>query len=403
MSGPAAVASALATDPGTRDAITAACEKVIGRLGEGPVDLCLLVVSPHHAESADWALPIVQERLAPAALIGCSASGAIGAGREVERGPAVMLWAARLPAARGAIEPFHLDLERIEGGFAIRGLPAALATGEVEDRPPALLIADPHTFPVEEALALANQELPGLHVVGGLASGAADAGEQVLFCDGEIHRRGAVGVLFGAGVAMVTAVSQGCQPVGPDMVVTAGEGPVVAELAGTPALVKLREVLEGLSERDRELVRHGLMAGVVIDENRPDYGRGDYLMRGISMLDERAEAPPEALIIGADLRVGQTVRLQARDATSADADLRAALGEVVSGQQRAVGGLLFSCTGRGRSMFGSAHHDVRLAQEVLGTDAIGGFFAAGEIGPVGGRNFVHGFTATMAVFLDDPA
>lgn len=395
-----ATASAISTLAGTRDAVMAACEDVKAGLGDGPIDLCLFTLSVPHVQNADWALSLVQEYLAPGTLLGCSVSGVIAGGHEVEDGPAVGLWAARLPEARGRIHPFHLSVDDEDGRLAVDGLPDGLDLGVGASAPPVLLIADPYTFPTDPALALANRELGGLRIVGGLASGASGPGRQALFCDGEIHDRGAVGAVFEAGVDMVTAVSQGCAPVGPDMVVTAADGPLVIELAGVPAVAKLREVLDGLEPRERALVRSGLLLGVVIDENQPEYARGDYLMRPVSMVDPRTDAPDGALFVGASVRVGQTVRFQARDATSADEDLRAALAEVTADGRRPLGSLLFSCTGRGRGLFGSADHDVRRVDAGLGGPATsGGFFCAGEIGPVGGRNFLHGFTATMAVFL----
>jgi len=196
-------------------------------------------------------------------------------------------------------------------------------------------------------------------------------------------------------VPVRTVVSQGCAPIGREAVVTAAEDNVIFELAGEPALERLRVDVETLSPELQELALEGLMVGLVIDENKDEYGRGDYLIRGLVGADDDTGA----IAVGAEVRVGQTVRFHVRDARSADEDLLHALGTTLDGQ-RAAGALLFTCNGRGTGMFGEPHHDARAVTHSLGTSALAGFFCGGEIGPVGGRAFVHGFTATLAVFLD---
>jgi small ligand-binding sensory domain FIST len=155
-------------------------------------------------------------------------------------------------------------------------------------------------------------------------------------------------------------------------------------------------VIAGLSPRERDLAAQGLLAGIVIDENKPAYGRGDFLMRGIIGVDEESGA----LAVGEGVRVGQTIRFHARDAASADEDLRLALSKTKRSGNRPAGALLFTCNGRGTRMFESPDHDSKALVSALGSPAVSGFFCGGEIGPVGGRSFLHGFTATMAIFLD---
>jgi small ligand-binding sensory domain FIST len=194
-----------------------------------------------------------------------------------------------------------------------------------------------------------------------------------------------------------TVVSQGCRPVGPDMVITDADGPVVHELASRPALTRLQELVDGAEEQERELIAGGVLAGLVIDENRPDYRQGDYLVRGVRGTDGELGA----LLLGERVRVGQTMRFQVRDAETAGADLRAALR---AGEQRlgaAPGAaLLFSCNGRGARLFGPVDHDPSVVGEELGEFPTVGFFCNGEIGPVGGRNFLHGFTASLLLFKE---
>jgi small ligand-binding sensory domain FIST len=199
------------------------------------------------------------------------------------------------------------------------------------------------------------------------------------------------------GVPVRTVVSQGCEPVGRDSVITNAEENVVFELAGEPALERLKgDVATFTPEQERSAARGGVLAGLVIDENRAEYRRGDYLMRGLIGVDEESGA----LAVGDAVRIGQTLRFHVRDAASADEDLRENLAAALDHEQ-AAGALLFTCNGRGTNLFSDPDHDARAVAGVLGDDGVAGFFCAGEIGPVGGKPFLHGFTATLAVFLQD--
>jgi small ligand-binding sensory domain FIST len=203
-----------------------------------------------------------------------------------------------------------------------------------------------------------------------------------------------VGVAL-AGVDVRPAVSQGARPIGPEMVITACEDNEILELASKPALARLHDAIGELDPEERALAGRGLLLGIVIDENQPDYERGDFLIRGLLGVDEEEGS----VRVGERVRVGQTVRLQVRDGASADDDLREVLGrhaDALGGPP--AGALLFSCNGRGSNMFGQPDHDAAALEGAFGGVPAAGFFCAGEIGPVGPRSFVHGFTATMAVF-----
>jgi small ligand-binding sensory domain FIST len=230
-------------------------------------------------------------------------------------------------------------------------------------------------------------------VLGGLAS-ASFAGGAMLMRDGEVHTDGAVAVRL-RGVEVLPCVSQGASPVGPEMTITSADANVIGQLAGKPAMERLGEVIASLPESERELAASGVLVGLVIDENRPEYERGDFLVRPIIGADRESGA----IAIGEPVRVGQTVRLHVRDAASADEDLREALRVQAQalGADGAAGALLFTCNGRGSHMFEVPDHDAGALEDSLAAPTAG-FFCAGEIGPVGGRNFLHGFTATMAVF-----
>ncbi len=351
-----------------------------------PCDLCFVFAGAPHLGRGKWILSAVHDELEPDCLIGCGAGGVVGAGREIEEGPGAVVWAASLPEA--TLSTHELEVERVEDGAELHGLPDPDALGEA-----LVVLADPYTFPTEALLAHLNEVRPGMPVLGGLASAAA-AGSASLFRDGDVVDGGAVACSL-AGVEVLTCVSQGAAPVGPEMTVTAAEGNVIEELASQPAIERLREAIASLDPREQELASGGLLLGIVIDENQPEYERGDFLVRPIVGADPSAGT----IAAGERVRVGQTVRMHVRDGASADEDLRAALRSQVAalGASGAAGALLFTCNGRGSHMFQVPDHDATAIDDALGIPA-GGFFCAGEIGPVGGRNFLHGFTATMAVF-----
>jgi small ligand-binding sensory domain FIST len=351
-------------------------------------DLCVLFAGAPHLPLSKWILSAVHERLDPVHLIGCGAGGVVGAGREIEEGPGAVVWAASMPDA--AISTHHFRLERAGDEQALVGVPDEIPGDCL------ILLADPYTFSTEALLASLNESRPDLPVLGGLAS-AAVAGGGTLFRDGDVLAEGAVACSL-SGVPVLPCVSQGAAPVGPEMTITAAEGNVIEELASRPAIERLSEAIASLPAREQELARGGVMLGMVIEENKPEYRRGDFLIRPIIGADQEAGT----IAIGEPVRMGQTVRLHVRDAASADEDLREALAiqSEALASSGAAGALLFTCNGRGSHMFSLPDHDAAALDDALGVPA-GGFFCAGEIGPVGGRNFLHGFTATMAVFPVD--
>ena len=348
-------------------------------------DLCLIFLGAPHLTQAKMVLSAVHAALEPAHLIGCGAGGVVGPGREVESGPGAVVWAASLPGA--AIETHHLLLEPGDAEAELAGVPAARPGDAL------IVLADPNSFPADLLLAQLNDESPGVPVLGGLASASA-AGSAALFRDGEVLDEGAVACSV-AGVEVMPCVSQGASPVGPEMTITAADGNVIHELASAPAIERLREAIGALAPAEQAMAAGGLMLGLVIDENQPEYERGDFLVRPVIGADPESGS----VAIGERVRVGQTVRMHVRDGASADEDLREALGARVEaiGSGSAAGALLFTCNGRGAHMFDVPDHDANAIGDALGAP-VGGFFCAGEIGPVGGRNFLHGFTATMAIF-----
>jgi len=290
-----------------------------------------------------------------------------------------------------------MQFARTESGGVFHGWrfqPAAPGRAPVH-----LMICDPFTFPADLLLGHLNEAAAGVLVVGGNASGAAEPGQTVLFHDRSVRRDGAVGARLPGSVTVRTLVSQGCRPIGQSFVVTRAEDNVLLELAGRPPLERLRETVGALAPPDRELVTHGIHVGRVIDEYKPEHELGDFLIRGV------VGADPEtgAIAVGEHLEVGQTVQFHVRDAATADDELRSLLQREVHALPRPpAGALLFTCNGRGTRMFPTPDHDARMVSSFLGDVPMAGLFCAGELGPVGGRNFLHGFTASLAIFLDAP-
>jgi len=368
------------------EAFSEAAEAARRGLGGASCDLALVFAGAPHLGHAKWILSAVHEALAPAHVAGCGAGGVVGAGREIEEGPGAVVWALSAPGAR--ISTHHFQVARSERGFEVVGSADLAELGDA-----LVLLADPYTFATEALLRALADARPGLPVVGGLTS-AARAGSAVLLRDGDVLPGGAVACSI-SGAGLVPCVSQGAAPVGPEMTITGAEGNVITELASRPAVERIRDALAELGPREQELAAQGLMLGIVIHENQPEYERGDFLVRPIIGFDPAAGT----VAIGEPVRVGQTVRLHVRDGASADEDLRQALRAQAEalGPAGAAGALLFTCNGRGSHMFDMPDHDALAVEDALGAPAAG-FFCAGEMGPVGGRNFLHGFTATIGVF-----
>ena len=382
------VGAGLSASPRAAEAAGEAAREARAALGGAPVDLAFLFVSADHFAEADEALAAVERELDPGHVLGCVAEGVVGRDRELEDGPAAAVWAASFPEAE--IETFHSIAFGTDEGVAVNGIPS------LDDADLVTFLVDPFTFPAAGFLSKLNEEEDAVPLVGGLAAGGGEPDTQALFLDGEVLHEGAVGAVL-RGVRVRTVVSQGCAPVGRDSVITNAEDNVVFELAGEPALERLKGDLGTLTPaQERSAARGGVLAGLVIDENRSEYERGDYLMRGLIGVDEETGA----LAVGEPVRIGQTLRFHVRDAATADEDLRENLGGAV-GADRAAGALLFTCNARGTSLFPEPDHDARAVSQILREDAVAGFFCAGEIGPVGGKPFLHGFTATLAVFLEN--
>ncbi len=389
MSGSKAFVSALSTRTGWREALADASAKVKEGLG-GQCDLAVLFMTELYGDLDAALVPgAAKQALGCRHLIGCNSSGVIAGRQEVEMEPAVTLMGMRLPGVK--ITPFSLSPSRAAA------LTAADLLRDLDiyptDHPKFLQLADPMTSDIETVLQLFNDAYPGAPVVGGLASGLAIGRPNWMLLDDDLYQQGAAGLALTGEVEVDTVVAQGCRPIGAPLIVTKAEGHILYELGGQPPLEVLREVIRGLSEADQELARQSLFAGVVMNEYQAQFKRGDFLIRNLMGYD----AESGALMIGTNLRAGQTLQFQLRDARTSDEDLKAMLDHMRAGGDHSRGALLVSCCGRGRGLYGEPDHDASVIQARRGPMPLAGFFANGEIGPVGARNYIHGYTSSLAV------
>jgi small ligand-binding sensory domain FIST len=384
------IGTGLSTSPDPREGAEEAADAASRRLDGAACDVCVVFASGAHLVAPEATLEAIGDVLRPSQLVGCGAQGVLGDGREVERGTGVSVWAASLGA--GTVTAFHVAVEHA-AGTTLTGIP------DLEGADGAILLADPQSFPADAVLHALSPRLADVPLIGGLASARLGDGSPALFLDGELVASGAVGLRFD-GVDLRPCVSQGAAPLGPELTITGAEGNVILELAGRPAYEKLQEVADDLDDDEQLLLETsgGVLIGIVVDPNKPEYVHGDFLVRPLIGADPRTGA----VAVGALVRPGQVVRLHARDADSADQDLRAMLGARARELAGApAGALVFACNGRGRAMFGEPDHDATAVASVLAGAPSAGFFAGGEIGPVGREAFLHSFTATVALFGHD--
>jgi len=384
-------ASALSTQASVDAAFGEAGARVRASLqGERP-DLVVAFASNALAGDREGLGRRCRTELGAEVVLGCGACGVLGDDVEHESGPALSLWAACLPGT--AVRPFEVEVARDDELDAVfHGLP------EVQDpaRAGILVLPDPFAFPAVDWIAAIEDRLPGVPVVGGLAV-PDQGGERALLlkADGP-SKAGAVGVVIEGDVEIATAVSQGCRPVGRPWVVTACDENMVLKLSGRPALEVLMEMLANLPQAEREALQRGPFIGLAVDARKSVFDRGDFLARGLMGIDKQRGG---LAVADPSLRSGMSVQFLVRDPASASEDLEHAVSSC--GRARAgaeSGALVFTCNGRGRRMFGKPDHDAHHLRHALGEGTpVAGFFALGEIGPIGGRNFVHGFTASTAI------
>jgi len=356
--------------------------EVLDHLGERPDAALVFVTGPFAGAMEDIAAAI-QVMLDPGSLIGASAASVLAGDREVEGSAAVSLFAMRFgPQRRYTDEPLARTIRFDEGRDG--GLGTDLEGTLV-------VLADPFSFPVEGFVDDLARRAPGLTTVGGLASSASGPGGNRLVADRAVFDGGAVGLLLPPGVGVTPVVSQGCRPIGEPLVVTRSTGNLIEEIAGQAALDRLLAQAEAATPEDRSRMARSLHLGVAVDEHKVELDRGDFLIRTVL----GADRVRRAVAVSAEVEVGSTVQFHVRDAASADEDLRDLLAD--AGGSAA---LVFTCTGRGTTLFPYPHHDASVIYQHVDGGAVAGMFAAGEIGPIGHRPFVHAMTASAVLFDD---
>ncbi|MCY3749375.1 MAG: FIST C-terminal domain-containing protein [Chloroflexi bacterium] len=346
---------------------------------DGPFDLVVVFVRPQTDPRGDEVLSGLYEQLAPGRFIGCTAGGVVGAGREIEDDTATAVLAARLPGVR--VDPLpDLDDDAV--------------SLETDDLQACIVLVDPFSTATEALLHRLDQLAPGIPVIGGVASWASAPGRNRLAQDGAVANTGLVGVTLRGNVRVSTIVSQGCRPVGDWFTVTSSRSNLVQELDGKPPLEVLQQVFSEASPDDQKLMRSGILLGRGVAQQPDDLGHGSFIIRVVLGADRESGA----ISVADRVREGEFVQFHVRDAQSARDDLEMLLTPQVF-EETAAGALLFTCNGRGERFFGERDADVSIIGNALGEQVpVTGFFCGGEIGPIGSANFVHGYTASLAVF-----
>ena len=370
--------STVSDEPVLELAVRAGAAALRAQLADTQPDLLIVFASAHHAAQFDRIPTLIAAAFESALLVGCSAGGVIGGGHELEQRPGVSLTAAVLPGVE--VAPFH-----VEHGGQHAHLP---------QQSHFILLADPFSFDAEAFLRGLDRTHPSSRKIGGLASGGQQPGANALFLGRDVYRAGLVGVALGGNIEMDTIVAQGCRPIGQPMFITKCHDNLLWELDGVSAVTVLQDLYDQLDPGDQELARHSLFLGIVMSENQQQYRQGDFLIRNIVGMD----ATRGVLGVGALLRENSVVQFHLRDAKTSAEDLEQLLARYEHDAMQPCGALLFSCLGRGVHLYGQPDHDTDAFRRHLGDVPLGGFFCNGEIGPVHGTTFLHGYTSSFGIF-----
>jgi small ligand-binding sensory domain FIST len=383
-------ASRFVAGPYSEAVVTEAAHAALADVG-GKVTCGFVFVSADYTDTLTDFLELIQLHAHVPILAGCSGSGLISSGAEEEQAFGFTLLLLYLPDTQVHTVPLPAAGE--EAGFTgeemrtLAGRDAAQCTAWI-------VLANPFALPVEPWLDAWNSAFPGVPAVGGLASGGRRGDQVFVFLERELME-GGVAIGFTGGFTLRTLVSQGCRPIGEPLTITGAEGNLVTALGSRPAFTVLDEMFGALPSSDKLKARgNNLLVGLAMSEYLETFKTGDFLIRNLIGGDQDAGV----LAVGALPRVGQTLQFQLRDRESADEELRHLLAEECAAGFNPFASLVFSCTGRGKHLFGTPHHDARLLAETFGTHPSAGFFCNGEIGPVSSRNFLHGYTASIALF-----
>jgi len=367
------------------------------------IDLLLVFPSSHFVSRYHEIPELLGKRIPHGALVGCAAGGVIGGGEEIENRPGISATAAHLPDVR--VNAVALEAPGLPDLDAPPGAWRDLFSVAAEERPHFVIVADPFSFPTEILLSGLDYAYPKSAKIGGLASAARQRGANALYAGERVLTEGAVVIALSGNVEMETAVAQGCRPIGEPMRITRCKGNWLLQLDGHPPIEVIQKLIASLPDEDRDLATHSLFLGIVMDELTSGHRPGDYLIRNLIGMEPNSGA----LAVGDRLREGRTVRFHLRDRRSSAEDLESVLRAFAERKRPhpPEGALLFSCLGRGEHLYGGPNHDSDLFRSRLGEIPLGGFFCNGEIGPVGGSTYLHGYTSAFGVFRpargDSPA
>lgn len=381
--------SAATTERDVDHAVVALAGEVCAQVDAPAFDFAMAFFSADFASVAPSGADRLYTALNPRALIGCTGEGVIGKDQEIENQPAITLVAARLPGVN--IVPFSLDADDWDAlGDATR---FRALVGAPDQTRLIVMVADPFSTPIDQVLEAFNAHCAGIPIIGGMASGTQQPGSNALLLNDRAFASGAVGVALAGDFDVDIIVSQGCRPFGRTFTVTEAEDNVILRLEGELPLTHIQTLVAQLSEEDQALLKNGLFVGRAIESGRGSLGRGDFLIRGLIGVDRQSGA----IGVGDYIRAGETIQFFLRDQRTAEEDLEMLLTPQMLDAPPS-GALLFSCNGRGTRLYDHPNGDISTIQNILGGIHLAGFFAAGEIGPVGGKNFLHGHTASMALF-----
>jgi len=369
-------------------------EELRGQLPAAPLSFGLVFMTPKFFPHAGQVLEILQVHGRIPLLAGCSSQGLIAGENEIEQEAGLALGLYSLPGAE--LKGIRFSQEQVEEGIEPEFWPgfAGLKPGAVNGW---LAFLDPFHLDGERWLQQWNQSFPGIPIRGGLASGDFAEQRTQVYLNGEVYEEGGVAISIGGNVRLAGITSQGCTPIGETWTLTRVEQNIIHEIGNRPAYEVLAETFNGLSAEEQAKARGNLFIGLVMNEYLEEFHRGDFLIRNLLGADPRSGS----IVVGALPRLGQTIQFQRRSAAAATQDLRELLGRAKTevAPMTLYGACLCSCNGRGHSLFGSADHDARMVQQALGPIGLSGFFCNGEIGPVGEKNFLHGYTASVALFV----
>ena len=371
-------------------AVTEAAEQLHGESGEASHDVAIAFVSAAYGSAIERLPQMLRPHLGDCLLLGCNAGGLIGGGSEEEEEPGVALLCGRLPDA--VLTGIHLEQATLPPLSASRENWWRLLDLGPESEASFLLLADPATLDAEACARGLDRAFPGSTVIGGLTSGVLDPGASRLFTNSQVHRSGALLLALTGNVVIDSVLAQGCRPVGDPLFVTACEGNLISELDGRPPKELLSALFETLDEADRARFGDALCIGLALPGPRQTIGAGDFLMRNVLGLD------PDngALWIGSRIAPNAIVQFHLRDGQAASDELEERLALSLAGDLAPSAALLFACVGRGRNMFGVSGHDSGTLRRMIDIP-VAGMFSAGEIAPVQGATFVHGYSSVFGL------